>query len=177
MIVLRQSDGGMKEQDPANGDYPMKVEIRNIERMRVAFVRHVGPYDQVGEAWDRLCTYLGKAGDLGAGSQFAGICYDDPDVTSPDKIRYDACVAVDENFEPEGDITVQTIGGGEYAVTTHFGPYDQLGQTYTKLFGQWLLHSDRELRSEPCIEFYLNDPDSTEPEDLLTDICLPLKPK
>ena len=155
----------------------MKVEIKNIDKMRVAFVRHAGPYDQVGKAWDRLCMHLGKTGYLGAGCQFVGICYDDPDVTPQEKIRYDACVTVDENFEPEEDIAVQTIGGGEYAVTTHVGPYSKLGQTYTKLFGQWLLQSNRELRSEPCIEFYLNDPEGTEPEDLLTDVCLPLQPK
>ena len=174
MTVHRQSEAGRKEVKPINGEDLMKVEIKNIDKMRVAFVRHVGPYDQVGKAWDRLCMHLGKAGYLGAGSQFVGICYDDPDVTAPEKIRYDACVTVDEDFEPEGDIAVQTIGGGEYAVTTHFGPYDRLGETYTQLFRQWLLQSDRELRSEPCMEFYLNDPESTEPEDLLTDVCLPL---
>lgn len=172
-----QNAAGMEESNPSNGDDPMKVEIKNIETMRVAFVRHVGPYDRVGKAWDRLCMHLGKAGCLGAGSQFAGICYDDPDVTAPEKIRYDACVTVDEDYEPEGDIAIQTIGGGEHALTTHFGPYNTLGQTYTKLFGQWLLQSDRELRSEPCLEFYLNDPEGTEPEDLLTDVCLPLQPK
>ncbi|MFC1794961.1 GyrI-like domain-containing protein [Planctomycetota bacterium] len=176
-IVHNQINAGIKDSNPANGDNSMKVEIKNIEKMRVAFVRHVGPYDQVGKAWDHLCMYLGKAGYLGSGSQFAGICYDDPDVTAPEKIRYDACITVDESFEPEGDVAVQIIGGGEYAVTTHFGPYNKLGLTYNKLFGQWLLQSDRRLRSEPCIEFYLNDPEGTEPEDLLTDICLPLKPK
>ena len=155
----------------------MKVEIKNIEKMSVAFLRHVGPYDQVGKAWDHLCMYLGKDGHLGSGSQFVGICYDDPDVTAPEKIRYDACITVDESFESQGDIGIQIIGGGEYAVTTHFGPYNKLGLTYNKLFGQWLLQSDRRLRSEPCLEFYLNDPDGTEPQDLLTDVCLPLEPK
>ncbi|OHB80148.1 MAG: hypothetical protein A2Z25_07105 [Planctomycetes bacterium RBG_16_55_9] len=175
--VQRENAAGINESESVDGDIPMKVEIKNIEKMRVAFVRHVGPYDEVGNAWDRLCMTLGKAGCLGSGSQFVGICYDDPDVTAPEKIRYDACITVDESFEPEGDIAVQTIGGGEYAVTTHFGPYNKLGLTYNKLFGEWLLQNDRELRSEPCLEFYLNDPDCTEPEDLLTDICLPLKSK
>ena len=145
--------------------------------MRVAFVRHVGPYDEVGAAWDKLTTYLGKEGLLGSQCQFIGICYDDPDVTAPEKIRYDACITIDDQFVPTEDIAVQTIGSGEYAVTTHFGSYNKLGETYSKLFGQWLVQSGREFRSEPCLEFYLNDPDTTEPKDLLTDICLPLKPK
>ena len=176
-VVHRQCDSDRKEPDPTKGDEPMKVEIKTIDKMRVAFVRHVGPYDQAGKAWDHLCMHLGKAGNIGAGSQFVGICYDDPNVTAPDKVRYDACVTVDEGFEPEGDIAVQIIGGGEYAVTTHFGPYNKLGLTYNKLFGEWLLGSGRMLRSEPCLEFYVNDPEGTEPEDLLTDICLPLEPK
>ena len=61
----------------------MKVELKNIEPMLVAFARHVGPYNEVGEAWDRLCTHLGKQGLLGSGSNFVGICYDDPEVTPP----------------------------------------------------------------------------------------------
>jgi AraC family transcriptional regulator len=93
------------------------------------------------------------------------------------KIRYDACVTVDETFQPSGDIGVQVIPGGEYAVTTHFGPYDKLGETYTELLGQWLPRSGRELRSTPCFEVYLNDPQSTEPEDLITDIYAPLLSK
>jgi len=66
---------------------------------------------------------------------------------------------------------------GEYAVITHEGPYERLNQTYARLFGQWLPHSGRELRSEPSLEFYLSDPDGTPPEELLTDIYAPLEPK
>jgi len=50
-----------------------------------------------------------------------------------------------------------------------------LGKTYSQLLGQWLPRSQRELRSTPCFEVYLNDPQTTDPEDLLTDIYAPLK--
>jgi AraC family transcriptional regulator len=152
------------------------VRIEHIESMRVAFVRHVGTYDEVGAAWDRLCVHLGKDGHLGSNSKFIGICYDDPEVTAPARIRYDACVTVGEDVTCEGDVGIQRVGGGEYAVTSHFGPYNKLGETYNGLF-RWLLQNDRELRAEPCMESYMNDPESTDPEDLVTDICVPLKPK
>ena len=176
-VVHYQNGEAIEDIELEIGDETMDVEIRRIEPIRVAFVRHVGPYNEAGKAWDILCTYLGKKGYLGPGSKFIGICYDDPDVTPPEKVRYDACITVDESFVPEDEIAVQAIGGGEYAVTTHFGSYDKLGQTYSRLFSDWLMKSDREIRQEPCMEFYLNDPESTEPDDLLTDICLPLKPK
>jgi len=159
------------------GGKTMNVNIESKEPIRVAFMRHVGPYDEVGATWDKLLPRLGKEGLLGGGALILGLCHDDPEVTPPAKIRYDACVTVDEAFVPEGDIGVQVIPGGEYAVTTHFGPYQKLGETYTKLLGQWLPRSGRELRSTPCFEVYLNDPQSTDPEDLLTDIYAPLQPK
>jgi AraC family transcriptional regulator len=33
------------------------------------------------------------------------------------------------------------------------------------------------LRSTPCFDIYLNDPNTTAPEDLLTDIHVPLEPR
>jgi AraC family transcriptional regulator len=179
ILAKYQNDRQVKKRDKnqVNGDEIMEVKIQDIEPMRVAFVRHVGPYHQAGKAWEKLCTHLGKEGYLGPNCKFIGICYDDPEVTPAEKIRYDACITVDENFVQEEEIAVQTIGGGEYAVTTHFGPYDNLSQTYSRFFRDWLINSDREISQDPCMEFYLNDPESTDPEDLLTDVCLPLKPK
>jgi AraC family transcriptional regulator len=154
----------------------MKVTIKKIEPMRVAFLRHLGPYSQCGATWDKFLTFLGKEGLLGGDAMFIGICHDDPDITPPEKVRYDACVTVGPDFTPQGEIGVQTIPGGEYAVMTHFGPYGQLGQSYAKLLGQWLPRSGRELRSSPCFEVYLNSPENTAPEDLLTDLHAPLEP-
>ena len=154
----------------------MNVKIERLEPMRVAFARHVGPYNEVGKAWEKVCEKLGREGLLGPNCRFIGLCYDDPEVTAPEKIRYDACVTVGDDFNAEGDVGVQTLPGGEFAVVTHEGPYEGLSQTYAALFGQWLPSSGRELRSEPSLEFYFNDPDGTDPEDLLTDIYAPLEP-
>jgi AraC family transcriptional regulator len=174
--VHYQDDGSTNDLQLPTGGESMEVRIERVEAMRVAFVRHVGPYNRVETAWERLCTQLGKDGLLGPGTKFIGICYDDPEVTPPERVRYDACVTVDNDFEAQDDVGAQTIGGGEYAVTTHVGPYSLLGQTYAKLLGQWLPRSGRELRSEPSLEVYLNTPESTDPEDLITDICAPLAP-
>ncbi len=157
------------------GGVSMEVKFENIMPMRVAFVRHIGPYDECGKAWDKLTTELGRRGLLCADTKYIGLCYDDPEVTPAEKVRYDACVTVPEDFMPENDIGVQTIAGGEYVLVTHFGPYNRLGETYARLFGEWLPRSGRHLRSAPCLEVYLNDPEGTDPEDLVTDIYVPLE--
>ncbi|PIE76640.1 hypothetical protein CSA17_01140 [bacterium DOLJORAL78_65_58] len=153
----------------------MDVKIVQEDEQRVAFVRHTGPYDQCDQAWDRLCTHLGAAGRLGPDCRFIGLCYDDPDITPADKLRYDACVSVDADFQPEGDIGVQVLPGGCFAQTTHFGPYENLSITYSRLLGQWLPASGRRFKQEVIREVYLNDPQTAEPEDLVTDILLPLE--
>lgn len=173
-----EKGGRPKDFNPVRyGGEKMDVKIKNIEPMRVAFMRHVGPYSECGATWERFVPKLGQQGILGAGATFLGYCHDDPEVTPPEKIRYDACVTVDESFVPEGEMGVQTIPGGDYAVVTHFGPYDKLGETYAKLCGEWLPQSGRVPRSAPCFEIYLNDPEGTDPEDLITDIHVPLEPK
>jgi AraC family transcriptional regulator len=153
----------------------MNVTIKRLNPLRVAFMRHIGPYNEVGRTWEKLMMLLGKEGTVGGDTQFIGICHDDPAVTPPEKVRYDACASVDTHFQPQGDIGIQVIPGGEYAVMTHFGPYDKLAESYARLLGQWLPRSNRNLRSTQCFEVYLNSPESTEPEDLVTDLYAPLE--
>ena len=90
-------------------------------------------------------------------------------------MRYDACISIDADVEAEGDVGVQVIAGGKYAVVLHKGPYEKMNETYGALYGQWLPSSGEELRELPCLEKYLNSPDQTAPEELLTEIFIPLK--
>jgi len=59
-------------------------------------------------------------------------------------------------------------------IVTHRGPYDTLEETYRRLFREWVPTSGRQLRSFPCFEVYRNDPTTARPEDLVTDIYVPL---
>ncbi len=152
----------------------MNVTIKQLDETLVAYVSHQGPYQECGHAWDTLCTALAPEGLLGGDAKMIGVSYDDPEITLPEKIRYEACISVSETFA-SNDVAFKTIAGGKYAVTTHVGPYEKLNETYQEFFGQWLSQSNYESADKPCLEVYLNDPESTEPEDLITDIYLPLE--
>ena len=159
---------------PGYGD-PPPVEVKELPPMRLVFLRHVGPYDQVGVTWGRLMNWAGMRGLLGPQMRLVGIVHDDPDVTPPDKVRYDAAVAVSRPVEPEGEFGVLDMAGGAYAVLTHRGPYEGLGKAYQRLYGAWLPKSGYELREAPAFEQYLNSPRDTKPEDLLTLIHVPVQ--
>src|SRR5262249_53173867 len=107
----------------------MKVDIVRLPDLHVAFMRHVGPYRLAGRTWEALLMELAREGRLGGQPTLVGICYDDPDVTTPSKIRYDACITVDGEFQGSEDIGVQDLPGGAFAMITHVGPYTRLGET------------------------------------------------
>jgi len=165
------SAGGFK---PVKGDATVDIRIETIPEIRVAFVRHVGPYAEVGAAWQRLCSWAWPKGLLGPQSKMIGLCHDDPDVTPSDKIRYDACITVGPDVKPEGDIGVQVVDGGQFVVATHKGAYANLGKTYAEICGQWAPRNGRQLGPAPSIERYLNNPQMTPEADLLTEVCVRL---
>ncbi len=153
----------------------LDVEIRKIPAKRVAYVRHVGPYQECGKAWETLCSWMGSQGLMRPGMEMMGLSYDDPDITDPERLRYDACASVDVDFEPEGSVGKKTVRGGDHAIYRHRGPYEKLSESYRRLYGEWLPQSGREAADAPCVEVYYNDPDSTPPDELETDILLPLQ--
>ena len=157
------------------GGEKMEVKIEKMDAMKVAFVRHVGPYDKCEAAWKKLCGDSAVQKELGKSAAFIGVCYDDPDVTAGGKIRYDACVTVSDKFESANGIEMQVIESGDYAVLVHEGAYDGLKDKYRWFYGEWLPDSGRETKSAPSIEIYDRMGDMSKPEELLTRICIPLK--
>ena len=154
---------------------PLPVEVKDLPSMQVVFLRHVGPYSEVGATWSRLMSWAGMRGLLGPHMRMIGTVYDDPEIALADKIRYYAAVVVDRPVQPEGEFGVMEIPAGKYAVFIHHGPYDTLGKAYQEFFGGWLPKSGRELRDAEAFEEYLNSPMSAKPEDLLTRIHVPLR--
>ncbi len=152
------------------------VRLEEFGPKRIAFLRHVGPYNQVGPAWQQLMMWAGQRGLLGPTPVLLGVVYDTPDVTAEAKLRYDAAVVVEDSVQPEGEIGIQEIARCQYAVSPYVGPYDSIQQAYDRLCGDWLPASGREPASLPAFERYLNTPYDTAPENLRTAIYLPLLP-
>lgn len=153
----------------------LEVEVEEREEVRVAFIRHLGPYDRVAGAWARLMSWAGRRGHFTGRVKMYGLSHDDPDVTEPDRIRYDACLAVSGEVEPEGEVGVQTIPGGRHARYLHAGPYEGFSDAYAAVIGRWIPAHGHELRWSPCIEEYLNSPMSAAPADLRTVLHIPIE--
>ena len=157
--------------------FTVKPKIKNVKARNVVFLSSVGDYsgEQTDVTWSRLFDFMKKNRLFSWRMEFIGIGHDNPDITESDKCRYDACITINKrDFKPEGDFKFKIIVGGKFAVFRYKGPYSRLGEIYRAVFKNWLPGSGYELRNVPVFEKYLNNPDNTKPEKLLTEIFVPI---
>jgi len=153
------------------------VAIQQRPPLRLAGIRHVGPYKRIGAAFDKLAVWRAAHGlDQPAGRLIA-IYHDDAKTVPASKLRADACVSVGSETKVGDGAAIVELAGGRYAVYRHRGPYAELEEAYERLFREWFPQSGEEPADAPCYDDYINDPRSTAAFDLLTDICVPLKPR
>ncbi len=89
---------------------------------------------------------------------------------------YEACwKAPSELPAPEG-LYEASVPEGWYAVATHHGGYDALGDTLRDVLTRWLPHSGFKRREGPFMYQYVTDPRETAEENLRTEICVPVQP-
>jgi len=148
--------------------------IKEIDDIPIAYIRHQGAYDKVGETWKKLIKWGYKNWKLGWKINMYGISHDDPEITDEQHIRYDACIGIKKSFTPKGEIGYKVISKGTYAIFTHQGPYDQLSEIYDYIYSVWIFKENKKLANTPCFENYLNSPQRTNPEHLKTKIFIPL---
>lgn len=101
-----------------------------------------------------------------------GVIVDQPIISDKAKSRYEACV--DTCVNPKTYLS-KTIFGGWYAKYIHKGSYDEIEETYRKIYHRWLYESNYELDTSPIVEHYIAD--RTSKTELFTAIYVPVKRK
>jgi len=154
----------------------MNVEIQQKPALRAAGLRHIGAYNRINEAFGRLGDIAGRAGLFNhPGAAMIAIYYDDPESTPVDELRSAAAVVVAEKLQIPDGLTEHRLPAGRYACTTHVGPYERLGDTWSKLMGEWIPANNLRMAHGESYEVYLNDPSTTPKEELRTEICVPVE--
>jgi AraC family transcriptional regulator len=176
----RKARGGGRGHTPRDTkEVVMNVEIRDLPAHHVACMRHVGPYGAAGipDLWRRLGRWI-AGHPLGPGTTITlGVAHDDPSITAPDKCRYDACVVVPADFQPDRLVEVRDIAGGRYAVARFTGSAHEIVGAWDRVFADWLPGSGYEPDDRPCYELYRGDPSVPgTPDRFQCDLCLPVRP-
>lgn len=159
----------------------MKPEIRELPEQSILYVRRIGAVNNnftraANSAFRALNAHIethhlwNKLGDC------LGICPDDPSSSPPEECRYDAgfIIKPGADIQPSGEVGIQTLPAGRFAVFTHKGSYDVLWKTWGKIYHEWLPASGVTLRDALPYEAYLDDKDSPI-EQLRTEIFIPIE--
>lgn len=122
----------------------------------------------LGESYGKIAGYLAELGEEPAGAPFAA--YHNMDMHDLDvEIGFPVAKAI----QGKGEIQAGQVPGGKLGYALHTGRYGDIAPAY-----EALTQFVKEQGYEPTgvsYEFYLNDPEETPQEQLLTQIVFPLK--
>ena len=158
----------------------LEQRIETRKDVKALSVRLTGDYKTANyiEAWNEIGKYCksNHIEDCGCEAEYITVYLDDPQTTPAEKCRMDVCIAapVVNELQPSGNVEISTIEGGKFIVFLHKGPYSELGEVYGQVYGHLLRESEVKILPKAMFERYLNDPETTKPEDLLTEIWIPI---
>ena len=146
-----------------------QASAKTLDSMTAAVLQRTGALSGVGAALADLMAWAGKAGVAPEGPPFGLFAM--PPTTPPDSNVYHVCLPVPAGTKPDGaaGIAIKPIGGIQLASTVHTGPYEKISATYEQL-KKWI-EGQGMIISGPAFEFYLNNPQTTPPESLRTEIA------
>lgn len=159
----------------------MKPEIRTYPERKIVYFTAKGfknnTFNQAADvAFTKLSDYMGKHHLWQYERGCLGICPDDPSTTPPEEARYIGALILDDNatFEPEGEVKIGKLAGGREAIFLYKGPFDGLTAFWTSVYRNWLPASGEKPRDMDPFEVYLDDKKKTRPEDLRTEVHIPI---
>lgn len=93
----------------------MKIEV--LPACRIAFVRQIGPYGPANKKAMESLKYWAKQNELLTESAtLLGIAQDNPQTTTPELCRYDACIVISQAICVDNSISEGELTSGEYAI-------------------------------------------------------------
>ncbi len=148
------------------------MEIKTKTEQKTACIRLRTTTDglkpEIGRAYGEIMGLLGQQGVQPAGAPFA--IYHNMDKNDLD---VEMGFPVASAFRAGGRVKAGALPGGRTVVAVHKGPYETMHGIYNEIAG--FIAREKATAKGLCYEIYLNDPQTTDPKELLTEINFPLK--
>lgn len=151
-------------------------EIKEMPEMKTIYCRHIGSFDLIGQAYEKLSRWAVPRGLYTPNvTKTATVTHDDPSVTDLDKIRQSACIIVDNDVKVEGEIGKMLIPGGKYVVGHFELGMDEFQKAWNTMC-HWFTESGYQQGDGCTYELYHNDYTTHPEKKHIVDICIPIKP-
>ena len=157
----------------------INYRVETLPDLKVLYLPYHGPYDiqAIDDCWLLLLEYAEKHQLLDDKTLFLGEVIDDEDIAQPDKCRYNCTLTLAGNveFQPAGFQYIKVLERQKYAIFSHRGSYESMEDTYDLIYGQWLIREAFEPIDKPVLELYVSGGFGAVKDELLTEICIPVK--
>lgn len=176
-IILRRNAMNSKQTTKD----PITIEVKDLQEMNVAYVRHIGPYkgDEAlfNNLFEKLFSWAGARNLCNfPETKVLSIYHDNPEITEESKLRTSVCITVPEGTKVDGEIGKMLVKGGKYVVANFELAADEFEAAWNYVYGQWLPESGYQPDDRPNLEFCLNDADKHPEKKFIVDICVAVKP-
>jgi len=158
------------------GGEGMEIHLEVLPALRLATVVHIGPFNQIGAAFERLGAIAAREGLFAHPGAMMVATYDeDPEGKPVEDLRSRAGITIPDGVPLPDGLVEQRIAAGAYACFTHVGGYELLGDVWSRFMGEALPASAYELMPGPALEIYRTDMRTTPKEAWRTDILVPVR--
>ena len=142
-------------------------EIVTWPETHFAFIEKYGPFQETApQAWEELQRVIPVIAEHNSVSRYMSLYK-----VGPKLYRAGVSLTTEPQLLPAG-LSYEQFKGGQYGRFVLTGPYSDLPEATTRVF-QILSEKKIQLRDDYCIEHYVNDPRTTPPEQLITQILIP----
>jgi len=124
----------------------VKKPALQIVGLEAAFIHALSPeatnFKVIGPLWDKF-VHRAREVPNRIGEEMFGVIYGRPEKerTHPDELQYIAAVRVSSVNEIPTGMALRTVAAGTFAVFTHRGPIQTIGDTVREIYRVWLPQS------------------------------------
>lgn len=153
----------------------MSVERIELPELRLACVRHVGPYPEIGSSFGELSRLLAQSGlSMAKEPRSVAVYYDDPGTVPAERLRSDAAYVLRDNEACPSGLNEGTLPAGNYARMLHMGPYHTLSNAWDG-FCSAIAAAGMSFREGASFEWYMNDCSVVPDDQIRTDLYMPVE--
>jgi AraC family transcriptional regulator len=159
-------------------NHSINPKVKSIPSRRIIYIEVTGKYggNEVDEAWKLIIDFSIRNKIFSWNTEAFSIYYDDPEIIDADLCRSDICITTHKTIEATGTIRSRELEGGKYLIFRYKGPYDNLWEVYDILYRDVIIGLNKyQIRDMPVMEKYIKYSEKIKPENLVTEIQIPIK--
>ncbi len=151
------------------------VEIKELSEIKLIGITHIGEFENTSNTYEQLMKWASKKGLLNSSEiKTLTIYHDNPRITQISKVRWSACLIVNENVITDSEIRNISIRKGLYAIG-HFEISPNQFEMAWEAMLAWVKINGYLFDEREFFELYHNDNKTHPKQKFITEICVPIK--